>query len=174
MLRLKVHPTANALVVAAATLLAFGAVSSNRAAPASARGAIVVPRLIQPPAAQRGIVPDKVPRVAGTYNGSITESAGSRERSGTVTTTIIQHGLRISGTFDVTFDSQTSDLSISGTVKAGKKGAVLTFMIDDPKGRSAQAKATVRKKTLKGTAVVPPSSSQPEVDIVFRAKRQKK
>jgi hypothetical protein len=120
------------------------------------------------------VAPDKVPNVAGTYNGSITETEGSQQRTGSLALTIQQQGSRISGDAIVSFSSGSDELTISGTVKAAKKGAALTFEMIPEHGRTADAKATVKKKKLVGSAVVPASGSEPEVDLSFQTKKAKK
>lgn len=108
-----------------------------------------------------------VPKVAGTYAGTISEVEGSHKAAGTVKIVVKQKGSNISGDFDVTFGSKTKDLTLSGTVKAAKKGASLAFTIFNFGGRNAQAKATVTGSKLNGTGHVPQESSMPAVSLKF-------
>jgi hypothetical protein len=110
--------------------------------------------------------------VAGTYKGPIEEVEGSQSRTGSVTIVIQESGKKISGTFDVTFGSHTTDLTLSGSVKSDKaKKAKIAFVIDDPKGRYAVAKASVTARKLVGKGTVPPSGTKPGVSITYKTAR---
>lgn len=114
-----------------------------------------------------------VVKVADDYAGSLIETEGTHTRMGTVTIAIKQQGTKISGAFDITFSSQTSDLTLSGTVKSQTKTkARLAFTIFNPHGRNAKATATVTAAALVGKATVPPNTSQPGVILTFKAKRK--
>ena len=118
------------------------------------------------------VQPDTVPKIGGTYDGSISETEGSKTATGTVEIVINQNARKISGTVTPTIDGHTAQLTFSGSVRATKHGARLSYTIFDPKGRSATGKATVRGTSLNGTAYVPPSGSQPAVTIKFNTKKQ--
>jgi len=118
------------------------------------------------------IRPDTVPKIGGTYDGSISETEGSKTATGTVQIVINQNIRKISGTVTPTIDGHSAHLTFSGSVRGTKHGARLTYTIYDPKGRSASGKATVRGTSLNGTAYVPASGSQPAVSITFNTKKQ--
>jgi hypothetical protein len=116
--------------------------------------------------------PDKVPNVAGTYDGLYSETIGSTTVHGSVTITVQQSGSKISGEFDVVVNSHHFDFPIKGTVKSSPRGASLHFTIVNVSGgRNANAKALVSGKKLRGKAIVPPTGSKQGVLIKFKTKK---
>lgn len=113
-----------------------------------------------------------LPIVAGTYAGEFSETEGSKVIDGTVKIAIKQSGSKISGTFTYTTNKVKETLPFSGSVKKALHGAKLKFIIQNPHGRSASGKATVKGDTLKGTAYAAPSGTLPAVHIKFVAKKQ--
>lgn len=113
-----------------------------------------------------------LPKVAGTYSGTLDEVEGSHSESGTVVIVLAQHGSNISGNFDVTFGSRTKNLTLSGTAKAIKKGVRLAFTVFNIGGRNATCKATVVGSRLNGTGFVPPNSSLPSATLTYKTTKR--
>ncbi len=123
---------------------------------------------ILPAATQLALSIQKPPQVAGNYAGSYSETQGGQTVTGTVTIGIVQSGSKISGPFDITIQNRTADLTLTGTVSAGKVGAILKFTILNPHGRNAKAHATVIGTALNGTAHVARQGSQKAVSITYK------
>ncbi len=78
-----------------------------------------------------------VPKITGSYAGTLTITADGRHLTGTLTIDVKQQkGKRISGTFDGQVDSQTENLNFTGTAMRGKAGAArVKLKITAPSGR---------------------------------------
>ena len=89
-----------------------------------------------------------VPKITGSYAGTLTITADGRHLTGTLTIDVKQQkGKRISGTFDGQVDSQTENLNFTGTAMRGKAGAArVKLKITAPSGScTANATGTVTK-----------------------------
>jgi hypothetical protein len=118
--------------------------------------------------AQWLLAPDTKFSVSGTYEGSVKWTDQGHSYSGSLKLTLAQDGSKLSGSFEITRNDKTVDLSLSGTVKIeGKKKAGLAFIIHDPRGKNADATATVTGKRLTGKATAGAT------DISFSAKKTK-
>jgi hypothetical protein len=115
-----------------------------------------------------------VPHIAGTYDGTLSETENMKSVKGSLVATIDQSGSNISGSFSVKFDNDQVTLPIKGTVKSSKGGAALRFTIIDTggKGRNAKARGFIIKGRLHGKAFVPPTSSKAAVYIKFSARKK--
>jgi hypothetical protein len=115
---------------------------------------------------------ESVPKVAGQYDGTYSETIGVQTVHGTVAVTIVQSGKNITGKFDPKVDGIVFHLGITGTVKSGTHGAKLRFTIINFGGRNASAKAKVKGSKLIGTAYVPPAGTKKAVYIKYNTVKQ--
>lgn len=114
----------------------------------------------------------KVP-VSGTYDGSIKETENGKSHSGSVVFTITQSKKSISGSVKITVGSRSATLPLSGRVKSdGTKNAKIVFIVEDSKGRNANARATITLKKLVGKGTVPPDGTKPGVSLTFTTTRE--
>jgi hypothetical protein len=156
--------------LASALLLAACSVGGSLPSPASAlsaagRAAFGVPAL----------QPLSVPNVAGTYDGTYSETIGEQTVHGTLVFTIDQTSSKMSGSFDVTVNGNGFNFPVHGTVSSGKKpgAARLNFtIVNVGGGRNAAAKGIVKGGKLSGTAYVPPDGSKAAVSIKYAGTKQ--
>jgi hypothetical protein len=169
------HRSALALLVAGYALVLGGCATnlgiavppgfppgSNAPPDAAASVARSLASLAAEPAAKKGR--------SSTYAGTVTQTEGSMQRTGSLKIVMMRSGTKISGTFAVTFGTKTTTLDFSGTAK-GKK---LTFTIVDKSGCNAKAHAKIKGRHLNGSAQVPPCDSQPTVYITFKTLKQRR
>jgi hypothetical protein len=131
-------------------------------------GAGVLPETA--PQVARNVGSESVPHVAGTYEGSYSETIGDRTVNGTVTIVIDQSGSKISGKFDVDEKGAKFPFGLKGSVRSAPHGARLRFLITQPDNRDAHARASLIGKVLKGKALAPATKSQEAVHIKFDTK----
>jgi hypothetical protein len=166
------YRSALSLLVAGYALTLGGCATNGGVAvpPASGPAGSLPASSVAQPVAGRGAASAAKKGTTATYAGTVKQTEGSMQRTGTLKIVLVRNRTKISGTFAVTFGSKTTTLDFSGTAK-GKK---LRFTIVNKSGCNADAHATIKGRHLNGSAEVPPCNSQPTVEITFATVRQKK
>lgn len=124
---------------------------------------------------RQALVQPALPEVAGTYDGSYSETIGSTTVKGSLVADVQQSGSKITGKFIVTIRQKYNFIfPIKGTVASGKHGALLRFTLINTggKGRNGKCKATVIGSKLKGHGIVPPASGKAAVYLKFSGKKK--
>ncbi|HLY00928.1 MAG TPA: hypothetical protein VKR56_00375 [Candidatus Cybelea sp.] len=108
-----------------------------------------------------------VPKVAGVYNGTVTESSQGRSIKAKLKITFRQSGNKLTGIFDIILKTLQDQFPIpKGVVVSSHGKTILHFTIEGSPGRNAKAVARLTGKTLKGKANVS-SRNGPAVHFTY-------
>ncbi len=110
-------------------------------------------------------------KVTGEYDGTYTETEGSRSITEPCQILIRKKKHKFTGIIKVQIGSIEDSFPFSGTVRVGKHGAKFKLVIQNPGGPNAKGTATLRKGVFSGKAVEPAHDGHPKIDISFTGKR---
>jgi hypothetical protein len=110
-------------------------------------------------------------KVTGEYDGTYTETEGSRSITDPCKILIRKKKHKFTGIMEVQIGSIEDSFPFSGTVRVGRHGAKFKFAIQNPGGPNAPGTATLKKGVFSGSAVEPAHDGHEKVDISFTGKR---
>jgi hypothetical protein len=94
--------------------------------------------------------------ISGTYDGTLTEKAGSVTIKGTVVISLARKAPDVSGKFVFTYKGHKSTVTYTGTGQQTAHGFAMSLLLVNSRGCSATGPATVAKKTISGSFKAPP------------------
>jgi hypothetical protein len=164
-----------------ASVLALAACSATTSPPAA--GAFVPPAGGGVPAQGDAAATDRMAsslgtnqaagyvKVTGEYDGTYTETEGSRSITEPCKILIKKKKHKFTGVMEVQIGSIEDSFPFSGTVRVGRHGAKFKLVIQNPGGPNAPGTAMLKKGVFSGSAVEPAHDGHEKVDISFTGKR---
>jgi hypothetical protein len=110
-------------------------------------------------------------KVTGEYDGTYTETEGSRSITEPCKIFIRKKKHKFTGIMEVQIGSIEDSFPFSGTVRVGRHGAKFKFSIQNLGGPNAPGTATLKKGVFSGSAVEPAHDGHEKIDISFTGKR---